>query len=120
MAGSAVAESISPGLKIFRKKISKNQTLDCCRKATIYLHSIYTVVGVVVGFPSGTSGKEPICQCRRHKRCRLDPWVRKISWRRAWQPTPVFLPEESPWTEEPGGAGLATVHSISKSWTLLK
>ena len=27
----------------------------------------------------------------------------KIPWRRAWQPTPVFLPGESPWTEEPGG-----------------
>ena len=24
-------------------------------------------------------------------------------WRRAWQPTPVFLPGESPWIEEPGG-----------------
>ena len=29
-------------------------------------------------------------------------WVGKIPWRRAWQPTPVFLPGESPWTEEPG------------------
>ena len=28
------------------------------------------------------------------KRCRFDPWVRKISWRRKWQPTPVFLPGE--------------------------
>ena len=28
---------------------------------------------------------------------------RKIPWRRAWPPTPVFLPGESPWTEEPGG-----------------
>ena len=27
----------------------------------------------------------------------------KIPWRRAWQPTSVFLPGESPWTEEPGG-----------------
>ena len=26
----------------------------------------------------GTSGKEPACQCRRHKRHRFDPWVRKI------------------------------------------
>ena len=26
---------------------------------------------------------------------RFDPWVRKISWRRAWQPTPIFLPGES-------------------------
>ena len=34
---------------------------------------------------------------------RFDPWVRKIPWRRARQPTPVFLPGESPWTEEPAG-----------------
>ena len=35
------------------------------------------------------SGKESACQCRR---LRFDPWVRKIPWRRKWQPTPVFLP----------------------------
>ena len=35
-------------------------------------------------------------------RHRFDPWVGKIPWRRAWQPTPVFLPGESPWIEEPG------------------
>ena len=28
------------------------------------------------------------------KRCRFDPWVGKISWRREWQHTPVFLPGE--------------------------
>jgi len=28
------------------------------------------------------------------QRCRFDPWVRKIQWRRAWQPTPIFLPGE--------------------------
>ena len=33
----------------------------------------------------------------------LDLWVEKIPWMRAWQPTPVFLPAESPWTEETGG-----------------
>jgi len=33
----------------------------------------------------------------------LDPRIGRISWRRAWQPTPVFLPGESPWTEELGG-----------------
>ena len=31
----------------------------------------------------------------RRNRCRFDPWVRKIPWRRAWQPSPVFLPGES-------------------------
>ena len=31
-------------------------------------------------------------QCRRPG---FDPWVRKIPWRREWQPTPVFLPGKS-------------------------
>ena len=46
----------------------------------------------LLGFPGYASGKEPACQCRR---CRFNPWVRKIPWRRAWQLTPVFLPGES-------------------------
>ena len=47
------------------------------------------------GIPGGTSGKESACQYRRCKRPGFHPWVRKIPWRRAWQPTPVFLPGES-------------------------
>ena len=47
------------------------------------------------GLLGGASGKEPPCQCRRHKKCEFDPWVRKIFWRRTWQPTPVLLPGES-------------------------
>ena len=38
-------------------------------------------------------GKEPACQCRRPKRHGVNPWVGKIPWRRAQQPTPV--PAES-------------------------
>ena len=45
--------------------------------------------------PRWLSGKEFACRCRRHKRCRFNPWVGKIPWRRKWQPTPVFLPGES-------------------------
>ena len=26
---------------------------------------------------------------------RFSPWVRKICWRKKWQPTPLFLPEKS-------------------------
>ena len=48
-----------------------------------------------IGFLGGTSGKEPACQCRRHKRHRFNPWVGKIPWRKAWQPTPIFWPGES-------------------------
>ena len=42
--------------------------------------------------PRLCSGKEFTCQCRR---LRFYPLVRKIPWRREWQPTPVFLPGES-------------------------
>ena len=38
-----------------------------------------------------TSGKGPTCQCRRHRRCSFNPWVRKIPFSRKWQSTPVFL-----------------------------
>ena len=55
--------------------------------------------GVQVNCPlasaSDASGKESTCQCRRHKRQRFDPLVRKIPWRRAQPPIPVFLPRES-------------------------
>ena len=47
------------------------------------------------GFPSGASGKECGCQCKRRQRLGFDPWVRKTPWRSKWQPTPVFLPGES-------------------------
>ena len=35
---------------------------------------------VIERFPCGSSGKEPSCQGRRHKRHRFNPWVRKIPW----------------------------------------
>ena len=45
-----------------------------------------------------------IClQCRRHRRCRFYPWIRKVPWSKKWPSTPVFLPGKIPWTEEPGG-----------------
>ena len=46
----------------------------------------------IKGLPQWRSGKESACQCRMCKRCRFDPWVGKIPWRRKWQPTLVFLP----------------------------
>ena len=45
-----------------------------------------------VGFPNWFTGKEHACQCRR---CKLDPWVGNIPWRRKGQPIRGFLPEES-------------------------
>ena len=49
---------------------------------------------------------------RRHG---FNPWVWKITWRRAWQPSPVFLPGESH-----GQRSLwATVHEVTKNQTRL-
>ena len=39
--------------------------------------------------------ENPPANAGRPKRCRFDPWVGKIPWKRAWQPSPVFLLEES-------------------------
>jgi len=45
-------------------------------------------------FPSGLEGKESACNAGGALHG-FDPWVRKIPWRREWQPTPVFLPGKS-------------------------
>ena len=54
----------------------------------------------ILGFPWWLSWQRIHPQCGRPG---FDPWVGKIPWRRAWQPSPVFLPGESPWMEQPGG-----------------
>ena len=46
----------------------------------------------------------------------FNPWVQKIPWRRAWQPTPVFLPGESPWIDEPGGLQCIGSQTVGHNW----
>ena len=41
----------------------------------------------------------------------------KIPWRRAWQPTPVFLLGESPWTEEPDGLQPTGLQRVGHDWS---
>ena len=45
--------------------------------------------------PRCLSSKDATCQYRRRKRRGFDPCIRKIPWRRKWQPSPVFLPGKS-------------------------
>ena len=68
-----------------------------------------------LGFPGGASGKEPTSQCRRCKRHGFDPWVGKIPWRRAQQPTLTFLTGES----LDRGTWQAMIHRVTKSQTQL-
>ena len=48
------------------------------------------------GFSDDSDGKESSYS----ERPEFEPWVGKVPWRMAWQPTLVFLPGEFPWTEE--------------------
>ena len=52
----------------------------------------------------------------RCKRPGFNPWVRKIPWRRAWQPHQYFCLKNP----VDRGAWQATVHRVTKRWTQLK
>ena len=53
----------------------------------------------MLGFPGVSDGKESACKAGDLGSI---PELGRFPWRWAWQPTPVFLPGESPRTEEPG------------------
>ena len=54
------------------------------------------------GFPGGTVVKNPPANAGDIRDTASNPGVKKIPWRRKWQPTPVFLPGKSRY-REPGG-----------------
>ena len=95
-----VSHNIIPSRSVYVVSNGKIPFFFCgiyvCMCVCVYIY-------IYICFLVGASGREPICQCRRHKRLRFNPWVRKIPWGIAWQPTPVFLLGESSWTKETGG-----------------
>ena len=54
-----------------------------------------------LGSPGSARGKEPACQFRRRKRCRIYPWIRKIP-REGNGNSLQYSSWKIPWTEEPG------------------
>ena len=73
--------------------------------------------------PKGNSHPPPLpdwdtsCQHQRWKRPGFNPWVGKIPWRRGRQPTPVFLPGESPWAEELSGLQFMGSQRVRHDWS---
>ena len=51
---------------------------------------------------AGSRESQPLLWSPQYGRPGFDPWGGEIPWRRAWQPTLVFFPRESPWAEGPG------------------
>ena len=70
-----------------------------------------------VDFPGGASGKEPACQCRRHKRPRFDPWVRKIPWEEGMATHSSILAWRIPWTEKPGQLQSIGLQRVGHNWS---
>ena len=71
-----------------------------------------------MGFPGGASGKEPICQCRRRKRCEFHGWVRKIpeSERGLGNPLQYSCLEE-PMDGEPGRLWFIGSLMVGHNWS---
>ena len=91
-------------------KIKSDNTVRNCDRYVVTYHC-----GINLHFPNGFLDSSNGKDCLQCGRPGFDPWVGKIPWRRAWQPTPIFLPGEfhgqrslagySPW--------------VAKGWTRL-
>ena len=70
------------------------------------------------GFPGGTSGKEPSCQCRRHKM-----WVGSLGQEDPLQEgmaiPSIILAWRIPWTEEHGGLQPIGSQRVGHNWSNL-
>ena len=76
---------------------------------------MYTHTDTHTFIPGGASDKESACQCRRHNKCKFDPWVRDDPLKEEMATHSSILAWETPWTGEPG-----RLQSIgSQSWTRL-
>ena len=79
-----------------RLAYGEQRYVQCLMRCHPQLPEISNTSDWIYALQTSIFNKVRIClQCRRHRRCRFNPWVGKIPWRRKWQPTPVFLPEKS-------------------------
>ena len=73
-----------------------------------------------LGASRGSCWASLVTQTVKNSPTRWETWVRSLgwedAWRRAWQPIPVFLPGESPWTEEPGGLQSMGLQRVGHDW----
>ena len=94
-------------------------------RCTLSNFQIYHTVLLTRGLPRWLSGKEQACQSRR---LGFDPWVRKIPWRRKWQPTLAVLPgklhgqrslaDYSPWRRKRIRQDLSTKQQLLSSFKI--
>ena len=101
--------SVTISFQILNKNFSSHllsSVIFSYYKSIVYQHFTLNkprVILLICWDSCGATRKELTCQCRRHKRSEFEPWVGKISWRRMWQPIPVFSPGESHGQRKLGG-----------------
>ena len=103
------------GWERWRRRTRTNKL--CSPKLVLSLHPTYrrrvagrgpariftVLISCLHRLPSGASGKEPVCLCRRHKRLGFKHWVGKIPLEEGVATHSSILAWRVPWTEEPGG-----------------
>ena len=77
--------------------------------------------GEGIGSPLQYSWASLVAQMVKNPPAMQETWVRSLGWEepleeRAWQLTPVFLPGDSPWTEEPVGLQSMGLQRVRHSW----
>jgi len=100
--------------------ISLLKIQDLLQCIMIFFYEILVTSYLINGLPRWLSDIEPACQCRRHRRWRLVPWVGKIPWKRAWTHTRThscILAWRIPWTEETGGLQSMGSQRVGHHWT---
>ena len=76
------------GVHISLVVLEKTFSHLCGCKICVYVY-------ILTGFPGGARHEEPHLNAGELRHLLFDLWVRKIPWRTAQQPAPVFLPGES-------------------------
>ena len=108
MSLPTLGQSLNFKSQVPRLPLNRDNNRTCLTEFWRLLNQISPIANIKHGLPWWLSGKESACQCRR---CGFNPWVRRIPWRRKWQPTLVFLPGKSHRQRNLVGY---TVHGVQK------
>ena len=71
------------------------------------------------GFPTGSNGKEPACQCRRYKETQIQSLGRGDSLEKEMATHCVILAWRIPWTEEPGRLQSLGLQRVRHNWKIV-
>ena len=89
--------------------IGKNLNWTVNRTVLLYHLNLLEIVMIIqllrdeMGFPGGSAGKEPACQCRRHKRSRVRSLGQEDPLEKETATHSSILVWKISWTVEPGG-----------------